>query len=231
MRIRRTLSALVAAGVAAGAGLALAPAASAAPPTGTSSLAALLASDGDTFDRNWRDFDILDQAVGAVLAAKPGSPVAVLADGTVPLTAFLPNDRAFQLLAKDLTHRWYGSEQEVLTALAGAVGIDAIEQVLLYHVVPGATIDSGTALASDNAVLTTAQGGTFTVDVHLEALRHRAAARPGPQRPQPVPDPRQAGPEHGQRADRARDHVRPAPRGPLSTGRSGRASICGCCTT
>ena len=165
MRIRRTLSALVAAGVAAGAGLALAPAASAAPPTGTSSLAALLASDGDTFDRSWRDFDILDQAVGAVLAAKPGSPVAVLADGTVPLTAFVPNDRAFQLLAKDLTHRWYGSEQEVLTALAGAVGIDAIEQVLLYHVVPGATIDSGTALASDNAVLTTAQGGTFTVDV------------------------------------------------------------------
>ncbi|MDQ0374999.1 fasciclin domain-containing protein [Cellulomonas humilata] len=165
MRIRRTLSALVAAGVAAGAGLALAPAASAAAPTGTSSLAALLASDGDTFDRSWRDFDILDQAVGAVLAAKPGSPVAVLADGTVPLTAFLPTDRAFQLLAKDLTHRWYGSEQEVLTALAGAVGIDAIEQVLLYHVVPGATIDSGTALASDNAVLTTAQGATFTVDV------------------------------------------------------------------
>ena len=165
MRIRRTLSVLVAAGVVAGGGLALAPTATAAPPTGTSSLAALLASDGDTFDRSWRDFDILDQAVGAVLAAKPGSPVAVLADGTVPLTAFVPNDRAFQVLAKDLTHRWYGSEQEVLTALAGAVGIDAIETVLLYHVVPGATIDSSTALASDNAALTTAQGGTFTVDV------------------------------------------------------------------
>ena len=171
MRIRRTLSALVAAGVAAGVGLAVAPAASAAPPTGTSSLAALLASDGDTFDRSWRDFDILDQAVGAVLAAKPTSPVAVLADGTVPLTAFVPNDRAFQILAWDLTHRWYGSEQQVLTALAGAVGIDAIEQVLLYHVVPGATIDSGTALASDNAALTTAQGGTFKVDV----LSKRAA--------------------------------------------------------
>jgi uncharacterized surface protein with fasciclin (FAS1) repeats len=166
MRIRRTISALVAVGLAAGAGLALAPAATAAePPTGTSSLAALLASDGDTFDRNWYDFDILDQAVGAVLAAKPTSAVAVLADGTVPLTAFLPNDRAFQVLVKDLTHRWYGSEEEVFTTLAGAVGVDAIEQVLLYHVVPGVTIDSATALASDNAVLTTAQGGTFTVDV------------------------------------------------------------------
>ena len=166
MRIRRTISALVAVGLAAGAGLALAPAATAAePPTGTPSLAALLASDGDTFDRNWYDFDILDQAVGAVLAAKPTSPVAVLADGTVPLTAVLPNDRAFQVLVKDLTHRWYGSEEQVFTTLAGAVGIDAIEQVLLYHVVPGVTIDSATALASDNAVLTTAQGGTFKVDV------------------------------------------------------------------
>jgi len=169
MRIRRTLSALVVAGLAAGGGLALAPAASAAP--GTSSLAALLASDGDTFDRSWYDFDILDQAVAAVLTAKPTSPVAVLADGTVPLTAFVPNDRAFQILAWDLTHRWYGSEQQVLTALAGAVGIDAIEQVLLYHVVPGVTIDSAAALQSDNAVLTTAQGGTFKVDV----LSKRAA--------------------------------------------------------
>ncbi len=164
MRIRRTLTALATAGVVVGAGLVAAPAAQAAP-SGTSSLAALLASDGDTFDRNWYDFDILDQAVGAVLAAKPSSPVGVLADGTVPLTAFVPNDRAFQVLAKDLTHRWYGSEQQVLTALAGAVGIDAIEQVLLYHVVLGATIDSATALASDHAVLTTAQGGTFRVDV------------------------------------------------------------------
>lgn len=165
MPIRRFVSALAAASLAAGAVVVLAPAASAAAPSGTTSLAAVLASDGDTFDRNWGDFDILDQAVGAVLAAKPDSPVAVLADGTVPLTAFVPTDRAFQLLALDLTHRWYVSEKGVLTALATAVGIDAIEQVLLYHVVPGATIDSKTALASDNAVLTTAQGGTVKVDV------------------------------------------------------------------
>ncbi|MDM7829712.1 fasciclin domain-containing protein [Cellulomonas edaphi] len=170
MSIRRFVSALAAASLATGAVVAFAPGASAtartaSAPTGTTSLAAVLASDGNTFDRNWYDFDILDQAVGAVLAAKPDSPVAVLADGTVPLTAFIPTDRAFQLLAHDLTHRWYSSEQRVLTALAGAVGVDAIEQVLLYHVVPGATIDSKTALASDNAVLTTAQGGTIKVDV------------------------------------------------------------------
>ena len=52
------------------------------PPTGTRSLAALLAKDGSGFDKNWSDYDILDNAVGAVgavLAAKPKSPVAVLA--------------------------------------------------------------------------------------------------------------------------------------------------------
>lgn len=142
----------------------IAPAATAAP-TGTTSLAEVLAADGDAFDRNWYDYDILDQAVAAVLAAKPDSPVAVLADGSVPLTAFLPNDRAFQVFAHDLTHRWDRTEAGVLTRIAGAVGIDAVEQVLLYHVVPGATITARQALRSDDARLTTAEGGTFRVDV------------------------------------------------------------------
>lgn len=162
MNIRRLAASLAATALAGGAVVGLAPAASAA---GTTSLASVLAADGAGFDRSWYDFDVVDNAVGAVLAAKPGSAVAVLADGTVPLTAFLPNDRAFQVLAHDLTGRWYGSEEKVFAALATAVGVDALEQVLLYHVVPGATIDSGAALASDGAVLTTAQGGTFTVDV------------------------------------------------------------------
>jgi uncharacterized surface protein with fasciclin (FAS1) repeats len=171
MNLRRTLTAMGAAALALAA-TALAAPASATPeaPAGTQSLATVLAADGDTFDRNWYDFDLVDQAVAAVLAAKPGSPVAVLADGTVPLTAFLPNDRAFQLLAFDLTHRWQPTEERVLTSLAEAVGIDAIEQVLLYHVVPGATIDARTALRSDDAVLTTAQGATFRVDVLSKKL-------------------------------------------------------------
>jgi hypothetical protein len=142
-----------------------ATAAAAAPPSGTRSLASVLAADGDRFDRNWYDFDVVDQAVAAVLASKPDSPVAVLADGTAPVTAFLPNDRAFQLLAFDLTRRWERTEQGALTRIARTVGIDAVEQVLIYHVVPGATITARQALRSDDAVLTTAQGGTFRVDV------------------------------------------------------------------
>jgi hypothetical protein len=140
--------------------------ANATPKLGTRSLAAVLAADGDKFDRNWNDYDILAQAVGAVLAAKPNSSVGMLADGKVALTAFLPSDRAFRSLAADLTGKWYRSESELFTALATLLGIDTIEAVLLYHVVPGATITSKTALKSDGAKLTTAlPGGSLTVDV------------------------------------------------------------------
>jgi hypothetical protein len=143
-----------------------AQAAATTSPTGTRSLAAVLTSDGDRFDRNWYDYDIVTEAVLAVLKAKPDSPVGLLTKGDVPLTAFLPNDRAFQVLAADLTGRWYGSESAVFDALAGAVGIDALEAVLLYHVVPGGPIPASTALRSDGAALATALPGTsITVDV------------------------------------------------------------------
>lgn len=139
----------------------------------TRSLATVLAKDGARFDRNANDFDILDAAVTAVLTAKPGSPVSVLADGTTPLTAFLPTDRAFRRLAEDLTGKRYRSEKAVFTDLAATLGVDTIESVLLYHVVPGATITSKQALRSDGAVLTTAlTGSTVTVDV---LRRHRVA--------------------------------------------------------
>jgi hypothetical protein len=152
---------------------AVAPAAGAttAAPSGTRSLAQVLAADGQSFDRNWYDFDIVDAAVGAVLASKPSSPVAVLANGKVPLTAFLPNDRAFQVLVADLTGKWYLRESKVFAA-AATLGIDTIEKVLLYHVVPGATINARQALRSDGAVLQTAlPGATFTVDVISRRFR------------------------------------------------------------
>ncbi len=141
-------------------------AASATTPTGERSLADVLTSDGNQFDGNWYDYDIVTEAVLAVLDEKPGSDVRLLTDGSVPLTAFIPNDRAFQVLVKDLTGRWFWSESRVFSELAGAVGIDAVEQVLLYHVVPGATITKRDAVKANGATLTTAQGGTFTVRVY-----------------------------------------------------------------
>jgi uncharacterized surface protein with fasciclin (FAS1) repeats len=147
------------------AGVTAAPA-SAHGKTGTKSLAAVLTADKSGFDRNGRDFDILTAAVLAVLKAKPGSAVGVLTDGTKRLTAFIPTDSAFQKLVADIqgTKRLPG-EKAAFTAVAG-LGIDTVETVLLYHVVPGATVDRRAALKSDGAKLATAAGASITVDVY-----------------------------------------------------------------
>ena len=138
---------------------------------GTRSLATVLAADGPGFDRRPYDHDILDNAVTAVLAAKPTSPVAVLADGDTALTAFLPTDQAFRLLAADLTGHRYRSEARVFTVLATELGVDTIESVLLYHVVPGATIRYRQALRADGVDLTTAlPGATVEVDVRRRGV-------------------------------------------------------------
>ena len=157
MRIARiaTATALIATAVVAPATAAQAH----AKELGTRSLVSVLTAGHVGFDRNPRDFDILTAAVQAVLKAKPSSPVKVLADGTTALTAFLPTDGAFEKLAG------VSSEQKAFTTVAG-LGIDTVEQVLLYHVVPGATIDRRAALKANGAALTTALGSTVKVSVH-----------------------------------------------------------------
>jgi uncharacterized surface protein with fasciclin (FAS1) repeats len=166
MQFRRIATALVTLGVAVGLSAAPAAAHTRSSEPGTRSLAAVLTADGNKFDRNWNDYDIVTEAVLAVLAAKPTSAVGVLADGKVALTAFIPTDRAFRNLVGDLTGRWYRSESKVFNALVAAVGVDTVEAVLLYHVVPGATITKKAAVKADGAVLNTAlEGATFTVDV------------------------------------------------------------------
>ena len=170
MRIRTVAATLLTTALLGAAAVAPSQAAPANTGLGTKSLAEVLTSDGNQFDKNSRDYDIVTEAVLAVLGAKPDSPVGLLADGDVALTAFIPNDASFRILTKDITGTWYRSEADVFNALAGAVGIDAIETVLLYHVVPGATITAKQALASDGAALTTAQGGSFTVDVLYKRL-------------------------------------------------------------
>ncbi len=138
---------------------------------GSRSLASVLLADKGSFDHNSKDFDVLRTAVLAVLKEKPNSAVKVLTDGDTALTAFLPTDQAFKLLVKDITkaHR-LPSEKAAARAVTG-LGIDTVETVLLYHVVPGATIGSKTALKSDDAVLKTAQGGTVKLNVALHYPR------------------------------------------------------------
>ena len=80
------------------------------------------------------------------------------------LTAFAPTDKAFRRLVADLTGTRYKSEAKVFKKVA-ALGIDTVEQVLLYHVVPGATITAAQAVKADGAKLKTAAGPTLKVKV------------------------------------------------------------------
>lgn len=127
-------------------------------PLGDKSLAAVLTAGQTAFDRDFTDYDVLTAAVQAVLKAKPNSAVKVLAEGDTAVTAFLPNDRAFQRLVKALTGKTVKTEQAIFNAVAG-LGIPTVETVLLYHVVPGTTIDSAAALKANGASLDTALKG------------------------------------------------------------------------
>lgn len=131
---------------------------------GTQPLSAVLV-DNNRFDKNSRDFDIVTEAVLAVLAAKPGSPVGALADGKVRLTAFVPNDGAFRKFTADVLGKNIRKERKVFKKLANNFTIDQIEGVLLYHVVPGRPITYRQALKANGARLTTAQGDVLRVKV------------------------------------------------------------------
>jgi uncharacterized surface protein with fasciclin (FAS1) repeats len=172
-------------GTAAGAlalSLLAAPAAQAAD--GTTSLASVLKAGQAKFDRDFADYDILTKAVEAVLAAKPNSPVKVLADGNTAVTAFIPNDQAFINLASALTGKKVSTENAAFKAVAG-LGIPTVEQVLQYHVVPGPAILSEAALKANGAKLKTAlDGKTVGVRVNTSApsitLVDRATKLPNP---------------------------------------------------
>ncbi|MCO8275083.1 fasciclin domain-containing protein [Actinoplanes sp. TRM 88003] len=166
MRITRAAAVATAALVASALTAAPASAHGKTKPLGTKSLAAVLTADKSGFDRNGYDYDILTAAVLAVLEAKPSSPVKVLTDGKTALTAFVPNDRAFELLVADLQKtKRLPSEKKAFTAVAG-LGINTVESILLYHVVPGTTITRAAALKSDGARLKTAAGSSIKVDVY-----------------------------------------------------------------
>ena len=142
---------------------------------GDTSLASVLDVGNAEFDSSSKDFDILTKAAEVVLAAKPDSPVALLADGDTALTVFAPTDKAFKNLASALAGHKIKSESDAFDAVAG-LGIDTVETVLLYHVIPGATITSDIALESGGAVLATASEGKNTkvlVDEIVPSIRLR----------------------------------------------------------
>lgn len=137
----------------------VATAGGAPPPEPTLTLAEILLSDGDDFDDNPWDYDIVTQAV----LLFPGL-VAAASNPDAELTVFLPNDNAFAWLVKDLTGSFPASEEDGFAAVA-SLGLPTVEAVLTYHIVAGPPISFATAQQADGAVLTTLQGGTIEVDV------------------------------------------------------------------
>ena len=176
-------AALGTAAVAIAASLIASPAAQAAD--GTTSLATVLKAGQAKFDTNHQDYDIVTKAVEAVLAAKPDSPVKVLADGNTALTAFIPNDQAFMNLASALTHKKVTSEAAAFKAVA-SLGIPTVEKVLEYHVIPGQTILSSDALKANGAMLATALPGA-SIGVRVNDMKpsitlvDKATKLPNPQ--------------------------------------------------
>ncbi|MGA9750124.1 MAG: fasciclin domain-containing protein [Nocardioides sp.] len=168
MSTTRLVSALTTVALATAAVVGAAPAQAA--PQGSTSLAEVLAADGNSFDRNWDDFDITEKAVLAVLENNPDSPVGLLADGETALTAFVPTDRAFRKLVKSVTGERPATEKATFATVA-SLGLDTVEDVLLYHVVPGATIRYGQAKRADGAALESALGTHVTVVVKKGIVR------------------------------------------------------------
>jgi uncharacterized surface protein with fasciclin (FAS1) repeats len=137
-------------------GLAAGPAAAkqrwwGAPPAGSVVDVAVKASGGGAPDANPYDYDLLVQAVTATGLAP------VLDDESARFTVFAPNDRAFLRLVTDLTGSAPASEQAALKTAVAALGVPAIKNVLLYHVVAGRKLGPLQVLLSRS--LTMANGG------------------------------------------------------------------------
>lgn len=180
MSIRNRVIAVAATG-----SLALAPTALLAPSAsadaGERSLYTVLSKDlkkygTPSFDRRGGDFDILTAAAQGVLAAKPKSPVGVLADGSVKLTAFLPTDSAFKRTGKALGIK-AKNEKKRAEKFVNRLGVNGIEKVLLYHVVVGVKINAKTALESDGARLHTALGQSIKINVTKDGIFIKDKAR------------------------------------------------------
>jgi uncharacterized surface protein with fasciclin (FAS1) repeats len=141
------------------------PAPAAGTGTGTQSLATVLAADGHHFDKNRRDFDVVDKLVTRILTDKPGSRLAILADGSRRVTAFLPTDGAMRRSISDINDQQYGSERSVFRAIWETAGPDSVERILLYHLVRGKTLTYEQLRDAAPTSLTTMQGGTVRVRI------------------------------------------------------------------
>ena len=166
--------------------LSLSPAKAQMTPTGdeyaalgTVSLAAALKLDQPAFDTNWYDHDVLVHLLNRVLAAKPNSPLAVLKDGTVPLTVLAPDDFAFRSLAGYRNGRGVVLSTEArVYAFIARLHIDTLERVLKYHLIPSGVIPAMDLLASNGLSLPTQEGSPIRVSIATSVRLVDVSTRP-----------------------------------------------------
>jgi uncharacterized surface protein with fasciclin (FAS1) repeats len=139
MRNKRITAAVVAASVAlASLTTAFAPSAGAKPDRPT--IAGIVASSGDGFDRKGRDYDVL------LAAVETAGLVEVLDSPGLDVTVWAPNDRAFVRTARDLGFTGALRDEagawnflvEALTGLGNGDPIPVLTTILQYHVTPDA---------------------------------------------------------------------------------------------
>ncbi|MBT8059524.1 MAG: fasciclin domain-containing protein [Gammaproteobacteria bacterium] len=128
----------------------------AATTANADTLADILTSDGDRFDTNQNDFDIVTEAV---LATGLGGAAA-----TLELTAFLPTDKAFRILVEDLYGLSIKDEEALFNAIVETLTVPVVEQVLLYHLVSGTFAAADVIALGEGFMVPTLLGPTFTID-------------------------------------------------------------------
>ncbi len=121
-------------------------------PAGSIVDVAVKASSANGPDSNPYDYDLLIAALTAT------ELVPTLDDESQTFTVFAPNDRAFTRLVADLTGSEPASEAAALETAVAALGVPAIKNVLLYHVVAGQKLGPLQVLFAGS--LTMANGGT-----------------------------------------------------------------------
>jgi len=119
-------------------------------------LAEILLADGDDFDNDQNDYDIVTQFVLE-------TQLDTAADEET-LTAFLPTDKAFRILVEDVYGLSIRDEEALYEAILTTLTLPVVKDVLLYHLV-GVALNSGDVVAAgDGYVVTTLLGETFTLD-------------------------------------------------------------------
>ena len=125
-------------------------------------IAEIVSQSGDEFDNNSEDFDILLEAL------KTADLVDVLNDPNGDFTVFAPTDRAFIKLAQDFGYHGtdegeaFGAIANSLTELGDGDPVPLLQDILLYHVSPGAKDQE--QIKTQGEVETLLEGAIFKVE-------------------------------------------------------------------